>query len=249
MSRWDASTVGRLVAELAVIVLGVLLALAAESWWSGRTEAAQEREYLVLVRQELEDLRTEFRTAVELESEMRDSTVAQATRIQTGDPAAPLGLPFNVYNAEPRWGAIARVNEVRGPVLGAASDTRAAISSLASNIESSSAILAVLLSDTIRNVREALREIARIQIEGDGMLTAGMARESPELAAAISFHLIILNNRIQTAQGLLDDAEAAIEALDATLAEAGVEVPIPPDPDPAESAGNEPDSAGGTSNP
>lgn len=46
MSSSRSSRVGRLAAEFAVIVVGVLIALFAESWWSERDERAYEAELL-----------------------------------------------------------------------------------------------------------------------------------------------------------------------------------------------------------
>lgn len=46
--------IGRPVGEFFVIVVGVLVALAAESWWSGLDDRETEREYLVRLHNELE---------------------------------------------------------------------------------------------------------------------------------------------------------------------------------------------------
>jgi hypothetical protein len=48
---------GRLLAEGVVIVVSVLLALAAEAWWSGRTEAETTRQHLLALSQDLDLMR------------------------------------------------------------------------------------------------------------------------------------------------------------------------------------------------
>ena len=49
----------RLVAELAVIVLGILLALSADAWVSERIAAEEEGEYLAALQQELSSVRVD----------------------------------------------------------------------------------------------------------------------------------------------------------------------------------------------
>ena len=49
----------KLVAELAVIVLGILLALSADAWMSDRVAAEEEREYLTALQHELSSVRVD----------------------------------------------------------------------------------------------------------------------------------------------------------------------------------------------
>ena len=55
----------RLVAELAVIVLGILLALSADAWVSERIAAEEEGEYLAALQQELSSVRVDAEAYVE----------------------------------------------------------------------------------------------------------------------------------------------------------------------------------------
>lgn len=55
------------VAEIAVVVTGVLIALALNAWWQGQQASASEQHYLVLLSRDLEQLQLDLEELVEIE--------------------------------------------------------------------------------------------------------------------------------------------------------------------------------------
>ena len=94
---------GRLAAEFVVIVVGVFVAVAAESWWSDREERQFERELR-------EDMVTEFAQNIAiLEDDLAVNAEAQAhmMALATMDDAALLAMADDVLTAQygvfPNW--------------------------------------------------------------------------------------------------------------------------------------------------
>ena len=72
--------------ELAVIVLGILLALAADSWWEGRKERALEREYLSAFREDVRQTLGENERVTAEQSATQSEVVQLLESITRGDP-------------------------------------------------------------------------------------------------------------------------------------------------------------------
>jgi hypothetical protein len=216
---------GRLAAEFVVIVAGVLIALGAEAWWAGRQEAAAERDFLVLARTEIADLEAELRETLETEQENQRALTDEARKIQAGDPDEPVMAGFTASTPQPRLGALRQIDGVRGPILATEPRLRAEIGSLASSTDSGMELMASFFSDIVGNLRSALVEIAEIQTETRRPLTVADFRDSPELGAAVSFHLIALQNRIGLLSGLLAQTEQTLAHLDEILEREGIPIP------------------------
>lgn len=103
----------RLLAELGVIVAGVLIALAVDSWWEGRQEQKRARQY---VQQLLVDFR-ETQRALEGTIDGDASTLARVTavldRAQSGSmpPLDSLDLPSGYNYFEPLTGTLTALVE------------------------------------------------------------------------------------------------------------------------------------------
>ena len=228
---------GRLVAELLVIVSGVLIALGAEAWWSGREVREIEREYLELLAGEIDDLIEEVETALELENENLAATGNIGRLVTTGDPDEPFIVGYNTAGPSLRTGVLRQVDGVRGPVLNGDPALRAAVGDLLVSVEATQRLGRELFSDAVDNTRSALVEIARLQqpFGSQAGVTVAQVRTSPEILTSISFHIILLQNRIESMQRLLRQAEEVREDLLEVLDEAGIDYEVEED----EPAGSE----------
>jgi hypothetical protein len=74
----------RVASELVVIVVGILLALTADSWWESRADARLEREYLVAFRQDVQQTIAENRRVIGTQEEERHKMLQIAQAISTG---------------------------------------------------------------------------------------------------------------------------------------------------------------------
>jgi hypothetical protein len=103
----------RLFAELAVIVAGVLIALAADAWWEGRLERAEARDYLQQLLVDFEETEQRLRGAIEGDSttlELVNRVVGRALRGAFPWPDS-LDLPTRYNSFEPLIGTLTALVE------------------------------------------------------------------------------------------------------------------------------------------
>lgn len=229
----QAGSLPRALAEIAVVVVGVLIALAAESWWADRQEARIELEYLVQLEEDVGALVAEIEASVAEETRILEQLQEAAQELVQGDPDLPFGAPFTTSVPNLRNGGLAQVDAMRGPRLARDPALRAQISNLATSVSTSDRLLSGFFEDVVDNLRVALVEIARIQQAKGPRTTNGHVRTNPQVLTAVTFHGIALQNRITTLQGLLDEAEAAGARLRQVLGAEGVPGPSSPPGEPA----------------
>jgi len=213
------------VAEVFVVVIGVLIALLAESWWADRDEARVELEYLTQLESDVVALLAEIDESVGEERRILEQLQTAATALIQGDPDAPFGVSFTTSVPTLRNGGLAQVEAMRGPRLADDPALRALIGNLAASVSSTDRVLASFFDDVLDNLRVALLEVARVQTESGEIPTNGALRDIPEVRTAVTFHGVALTNRIATLEQLRVDAEALRDRLRATLEEAGVPPP------------------------
>jgi hypothetical protein len=98
----------RLFAELAVIIAGVLIALAANSWWEGRQEQKHAREYLEQLLVDIQRTDRRLRSTLETETHRREAVSAAIGRAFAGTWPHPdsLDLPTGYDYFEPLTGTL-----------------------------------------------------------------------------------------------------------------------------------------------
>lgn len=98
----------RLFAEFTVIVAGVLLALAASSWWELRQERNHAREYLDQLVVDVEATERRLRSTIETETQRLEAVVSVIDRALHGPwpPADSLDLPTGYNYFEPLKGTM-----------------------------------------------------------------------------------------------------------------------------------------------
>lgn len=93
--------IGRLLVELGVVVLGVLIALAADSWWQNREEASRELAYLEAIRADM----IQTLDTLEVTMAFNSEKLARATGVYEGlsDRSKPdsLVVSFDFINFYP----------------------------------------------------------------------------------------------------------------------------------------------------
>jgi len=206
-------------------MVGVLIALLAESWWADRDQARAELEYLTQVEADIAALLAEIDASLAEERRILDQLQVASAALMQGDPDTPFGVAFTTSSPTLRSGSLSQVAAMRGPRLTADPELRAEIGDLAASTASTDRLLGAFFDDVVDNLRVALLEITRVQIERGRAPTNGALRDSPEILTAVTFHGIALTNRVATLDQLRADAEPLRERLRALLAEAGVPVP------------------------
>jgi len=217
-------------AEVFVVMIGVLIALLAESWWADRDEAQVELEYLSQLESDVIALIAEIDASATAEKEILASLQEASATLAQGDPDALVDASFTTSAPTLRNGGISQVEAIRGPRLSDAPELRAQIGDLAAAVTSTDRVLGSFFEDVLDNLRVALLEIARLQIERSELPTNGALRGIPEVRTALTFHGIALTNRVAALEQLREDAEKVRERLRATLENARV----PPPPAPAD---------------
>lgn len=236
----------RALTEVAVVVVGVLIALAAESWWADRQEARIELEYLVQLEGDLQGLVAEIEASIDEETRILEQLQDAARSLVQGDPEEPFAVGFTTSVPTLRNGGLAQVDAIRGPILAREPALRARIADLAAFVATSDRLLAGFFEDVVDNLRIALVEIARLQQVHGRITTVGHARGNPEILTAVSFHGIALQNRISTLERLLESARGTRAALRTVLDAEGIpdDTGAPDRSDTEEASGAAEDSGG-----
>jgi hypothetical protein len=99
----------RLLAELAVIVAGVLIALAADAWWGRQQEREHAEEYLEQLLADLQKTKGRLRATIEADSTRLEAVNSVIGRALRGPlpPADSLELPTGYNYFEPLRGTLA----------------------------------------------------------------------------------------------------------------------------------------------
>ena len=216
--------VSRLITELLVIILGVLIALGAEAWWSGRIEAAAEREYLVLARVELEDLSVHLRDRIDDLTGDLAAFEAEFARLESADPDDPYDFNLSVTTVRPRLGLLREINEIGGPILDREPAVRAEVGSLVSEIETDHALANLFLAQQIENIRTMSTIYWELNLEREGPVTFSQVRGSPEAIGALAFSQLAVRQVVRQFDRMLLVCQTTIELLDAVLREHGIVV-------------------------
>ena len=82
------STGPRVLGEIVTIVVGILIALAADAWWQGRIDSALERSYLEAFRVDLQETIDELRVATARQDSTQQRMLVLAAQI-AGDEQLP----------------------------------------------------------------------------------------------------------------------------------------------------------------
>jgi hypothetical protein len=99
----------RLLAEFGVIVAGVLIALAADSWWERQQELNHAEEYLRQLLVDFEETEGRLRATIAAETDRREHVSSVIDRARNGPlpPADSLDLPTGYNYFEPLTGTLA----------------------------------------------------------------------------------------------------------------------------------------------
>ena len=206
-----------LLAELIVVLMGVLIALGVDSWWQGRAERGRELAYLRSINADLAVTVESLQSAIEGDSAnfnrldsalvflvgQEDVPVQELSRL-TATTIVPFKLNTGTLNALVGTGDIGLVQSetLRSQLIASAARFSEGYDGTQS-----------VLSRAANNVHGLVIELTRLQLESESpeMLLASM-RRSPVFIGSVSLHQNHIRNQLIY---LRDMREAGNELIDA----------------------------------
>lgn len=201
-----------LIRELAIVVIGVLIALGADSWWDGRQERARAREYVEALEAEVAESRRllERRLAAartwKASADSLGAALADSTSPSTADVVRAFGwpgtpsLPMGTVEALIETGDLRLLRpELRLALLRERSQRAVRRSALDR--------LFALASQNVRDFTLAREEVAP-GAPGAGLPVAA-GRRSPEVRALVRLQRGLFDDLIL----LLEEASASVDSL------------------------------------
>lgn len=217
MARGDGRGL-RLLAEFGVIVVGVLVALVAESWWQGRQEAAQERENLEVLAGDLLSADTILTRVIREDSVAAAALQEDLVAIAARDTTHTLRLVLTVSDYRLRTGGLARVLSDPGPVLESSPRLYSLLSDLQAEVRLVDGLNRTMTAELFGYVEGALEARADVEREtgrrGGAAFLAGLA-DRPAGVASVTMVAVLLQNRDnihRRLQALVRDAREGLPA-------------------------------------
>ena len=212
--------------DLAIIVVGVLIALAADAWWQGREEARRELEYLLAVQSDMAEAGPALMNAIQKDSAIFSLDQALADRLRSPGSSdtsdsfqismvfADVSIPSGTIRALIGTGDIRLVQSapLRGQLI--------AFDAL---LDRTLTWRNALESGIIENSRELMREIEAARMAGAGVTVGNelieQMRRRPGLISGLTVHYLSIGNRIHLHRELLRSIEELNTSLSAVLAD------------------------------
>jgi hypothetical protein len=219
----------RVVGELALIVGGVLIALALDAWWDGRQERKQETAYMTQLLVDLQETQSRLRASIAGDTETMEFVGAVLERAFSGPfpPADSLRLPTGYTQFRPLTGT--QVALVQGGDLRLLRNDslRFALIAYAALIDATEAILrhteSLIWNSTERvTLGRARHAQSIVPTRENGMRRWGQidvvaALNDPELVSALQLQATASQNRVRNLQRLEDPTSDLIRLLETEL--------------------------------
>lgn len=245
MAEANSGRVRRVLGELVVIVVGVLIALAADSWWQERGDRGREVGYLRALRAELMETQRRLEESLAIDSvySLQASSLVEFLR-GAGPSSVPAdsirawsqSLAYSPFNSTAAsLGALLQtgdINLVRSPGL------RAEIAEFSGDLELTEAWLQqteTAIFDMGRTAGLYVEEIweeqkrltgsaprdppSRLYMDLIADLDADLVRRSPQLRSIYSTQAVMAFSRMNALDRIREPVTALIQLLDAELSE------------------------------
>ena len=211
----------RLVVEMCVVFFGVLVALAADSWWERRAELRRVDEYLEALAGDVAEARARLRVTTNQTEQYLATTDSFLSLLRSADPLPPdsrqipvfmssLALPTGTLDALVETGDINLLDdEIRTAVVGG----RAAVAHDVQDYEKAQDAMYAAF-------RDRLLAAERIRLQrglAGALIPARLVRESADMIASYAIHRGSLQNQLNSISNL----EAAFDSIDAALERVG----------------------------
>lgn len=219
----------RVMGELALIVGGVLIALALDAWWDGRQERKQEVAYMTQLLVDLQETQNRLRVSIDGDTETMEfvSTVLERAFLGPFPPVDSLRLPTGYSQFRPLTGtqlALVQGGDLR---LLQSDSLRFALIAYAALIDATEAILRhteSLIWNSNQRVAHARARHAQtvVPTRDNGMRRWGQidivaALNDPELISALQIQVTASQNRVRNLQRLEDPTSDLIRLLETEL--------------------------------
>ena len=228
---------GSLAVELTVVVLGVLIALGADSWWQRHEDTARELSYLRAIRA---DMMETLSSIDDVNERLRGWILAAdsiGTAIVAAEPAddAPFDWP-GLFGDTPvlstgTLDALVQSGELR---LLRSESLRTVLVRAVAELEDEQTWFDEVMSQAGENLALMVRARLRVEIEAGapgrprfGELRWGEVRRTPELAAGFPLYANHLANILGASVSARDAATTILDAVNEELGARGIPLPAP----------------------
>jgi len=208
----------KLLAELGLIILGVLIALAGDSWWNQREDRRLEREYLAQLGIELVATDSALTFAINSDSLMAEDVRALQAVLVSGEqpPASDSAWVRGVYSLAfedisldlGTLGTLFQTGDIR---LIRSRTIRTGLGSLEARLASHLPVLRSLEELSYAQYRDQILEVYRV--EENGVASVQALRASPGYKASIDARGLLLDARVYYHRQLREDIRGVLSAL------------------------------------
>jgi len=210
-----------LILELAVVFLGVFIALAADSWSQSRQDGERELAYMLALQSDVTQAQARVGEAIELTSEYLAAIETFLDLLRSDTPVpdsatfpqlniAPLTIPMGTLDALLETGDVNLLSHqgLRTTIINERSE-------MGSWLRLHEQFNAEVLANVARYMvaREELRATYGVAV---GLLPVETLRQSPPILGALEFHALALRNHL----GLMDLIDGSLAVLGTSVTEA-----------------------------
>lgn len=200
---------GQAVSGFAAIVIGVLVALAAETWWEERAETRRDLENFALLERELAAVDSTLAAVVSVDSATAAGLVAGRAALARGDSMPTDGLNLQIEDYRISTGAARRLLADPGPLLIENPGLHTRVSDFLAELDATRELNSMLTQTALDAIGAIF--VAQESDPGfrapDAMVRAEAMRSSPEFLGGITMWLVALENREQLHRGLIELVE------------------------------------------
>jgi hypothetical protein len=177
------------------IVVGVFIALAAETWWQDREEAALERDNLALLADELATIDSTLVRVIRIDSTTAATLGTTLGRIRTGQTLSPEAFALNLEDYRIPTGAARRLLAEPGPILRADARLHTGLSDLEAEISATQDLVRMLTSTTLQDIDGFFVSMARANAAQSPEEQVRILSRDPTASAYIQVWVLALQNR------------------------------------------------------
>jgi len=214
----------RALGELALIVGGVLIALALDSWWQGREERDRETAYLHQLLADLQETQSRLEESVTGDDRMLEWVSGVLERAYNGSPppSDSLDLPTGYNQFRPLTGTQVALVQSGDLQLVESDSVRFRVIAYTALIEATEALLRhteTLIWNSTERVIRARALHSRGSGSRWGAIDAAAALGDPELISALEVQAAASRNRVRNLRRLEEPTAELIRLVEAELAE------------------------------